>query len=60
MDHFRNIQLDNELERKLKEVLNVNMNEIQFKSEVNFIELTNLERIRRIFNLIKWDYIVIR
>lgn len=52
--------MDNELERKLKEVLNVNMNEIQFKSEVNFIELTNLERIRRIFNLIKWKYIIIR
>lgn len=60
MDHFRNIQLDNELERKLKEVLNVNMNEIQFKSEVNFIELTNLERIGRLFNLIKWNYFIIR
>ncbi|CAD8124521.1 unnamed protein product [Paramecium sonneborni] len=43
MDHFRNIQLDNELERKLKEVLNVNMNEIQFKSEKELKEyLTSL------------------
>ncbi|CAK61280.1 unnamed protein product (macronuclear) [Paramecium tetraurelia] len=42
-DHFRNIQLDNELERKLKEVLNVNMNEIQFKSEKELEEyLTQL------------------
>ena len=37
VDHFRNIQLDNELERKMKEVLTVNMNEIQFKSEVKIL-----------------------